>query len=202
MITKSYSGGPFDFDHPGPSARGLSLDACQEATVTTAQKRIAAICDEAKIMAGFRLLTAALLVLLLASCTTGSYLGARQSSITTNACAITTKQCFFSRTNLDNNGQKTEIRGFYSLQNTIAGDLVLSGSVKFEHEHPGIKNLNFLDLTFVLFKDGIVAHEETVRVKGREGSYLEFSRPIESDLQFEASEWVWFNWRADTREAL
>ena len=56
--------------------------------------------------------------------------------------------------------------------------------------------MTFLDLVFVLFEDGVVVHEEKVRLRGSISEYLKFSRTIESDLDFESSEWVWFDWRA------
>ncbi len=147
-------------------------------------------------MSRFRVLFFTCLLFLVTSCATQSYLGVKQSELTSKVCTISTEQCFFARNGTSLQGRKWEVRGSYNLEKTDAGTHRLSGSAKLEYEHPAIKKVTFLDLVFVLFEDGVVVHEEKVRLRGPISEYLKFSRTIESDLDFESSEWVWFDWRA------
>lgn len=137
-------------------------------------------------------------LLLIVSCASTGYLGTEQPRLAADACGINTKTCFISDTGLSMDGTDTSINGYYSLDNTGGGTYAFSGSVKIEIDDLIITNIEFLRLSFIFFKGDLVVHDEIIQLTGRDkmGKNLEFSQIIKSDVDFDSSTWVRYNWSA------
>ena len=137
----------------------------------------------------------AIAISLISACSSTRYLGTKQPSLASSACSIETEQCFFSASGLTLQGYDSRLDGSWFLDAPGNGNYYLNGSAKLSFDKKASRTEMFLDLTFVFFKGDLVVHEEKIRVRGGFNKYHKFSRIIKSEVPFDSSKWVWYEWR-------
>jgi hypothetical protein len=94
--------------------------------------------------------------------------------------------------------------GTYFLDKFDYGNYNLHGSVKIDvtEVSPVFESVSRLNITFIFLQGDLVIHEEVVRLKGEANEYIEFSKIIESDKEFESSAFARFNFRVTELPAM
>ena len=127
------------------------------------------------------------------------FLGSEQPVYSLYACKHNTMPCTVSWEKDD-----WTLNGNYALSRTSNGHLTLKGKMNLDVSKvsPALQKIDKLWLTFVLFQGDLIVYEERISLKGKSNSNIEFTRILETDVEFDASSFLSTSWRVKGLEAL
>jgi len=90
------------------------------------------------------------------------------------------------------------LTGSYRVQNAEGGSYTISGSAKLDLSEKSVAfaKVSRLKMLFIFFEGDLVVHEETVTIRGETDKYIEFSKSIKSETEFDSSKLIEAGFRA------